>query len=85
MPLRAQILTGLKWNTIARDTKTLGYAASRVIQETPDSISPNCSVFPVTAYLADHRADTLAGVLKVAEEFAATHNIDVPMKPPVRD
>jgi len=63
-----------KWNTIARDSKTLGYAAGRVIQDNPDSMSPNCSVFTVTAYLADHRADTLARTLKVVEDFAATHN-----------
>ncbi|HSV34368.1 MAG TPA: MMPL family transporter [Ramlibacter sp.] len=63
-----------KWNTIARDTKTLGYAAGRVIQDNPDSMNPNCSVFTVTAYLADHRADTLARTLKVVEDFAATHN-----------
>jgi predicted RND superfamily exporter protein len=63
-----------KWNTIARDPKTLGYAAGRVIQDNPDSMSPNCSVFTVTAYLADHRADTLARTLKVVEDFAATHN-----------
>jgi predicted RND superfamily exporter protein len=63
-----------KWNTIARDAKTLGYAAGRVIQDNPDSMSPNCSVFTVTAYLADHRADTLARTLKVVEDFSATHN-----------
>ncbi|WP_199236608.1 RND family transporter [Ramlibacter sp. WS9] len=63
-----------KWNTIARDAKTLGYAAGRVIQDNPDSMSPNCSVFTVTAYLADHRADTLARTLKVVEDFGATHN-----------
>ncbi len=63
-----------KWNTIARDPQTLGPAANRVIQDNPDAMNPNCSVFPVVAYLADHRADTLAGVLKVAENFAAGHN-----------
>ena len=63
-----------KWGTIARDSKTLGYAAGRVIQDNPDSMNPNCSVFPVIAYLADHRADTLARTLKTVEDFAATHN-----------
>jgi len=63
-----------KWNTIARDPRTLGPAANRVIQDNPDAMNPNCSVFPVVAYLDDHRADTLARVLKAAEDFAATHD-----------
>ena len=63
-----------KWNTIARDPQTLGYAANRVIQDNPDSMNPNCSVFPIVAYLADHRAETLDRVLKVVEGFAATHD-----------
>ena len=63
-----------KWNTIARDPRTLGPAANRVIQDNPDSMNPNCSVSTVVAWLADHRADTLAGVLKATEDFAAAHN-----------
>jgi predicted RND superfamily exporter protein len=63
-----------KWSTIARDPQTLGYAANRVIQDNPDSMNPNCSVFPIVAYLADHRAETLDRVLKVVEGFAATHD-----------
>ena len=63
-----------KWNTIARDPSMLGPAANRVIQDMPDAMDPNCSVFPVVAYLADHRADTLDRVLKAAESFASTHS-----------
>jgi predicted RND superfamily exporter protein len=63
-----------KWNTLSRDPRTLGYAANRVMQDNPDSMSPNCSVSTVIAYLADHRADTLARVLKVVEDFAAGHS-----------
>jgi len=63
-----------KWNTLARDPRILGPAANRVIQDNPDAMNPNCSLFAVTAYLSDHRADTLARVLKAVEEFAATHS-----------
>ncbi|WP_280155420.1 MMPL family transporter [Piscinibacter sp. XHJ-5] len=63
-----------KWNTLARDPQILGPAANRVIQDNPDAMNPNCSVFPVVAYLSDHRADTLDRVLKATEAFAATHD-----------
>ena len=63
-----------KWNTIVREPRSLGYATSRVLTNNPDSLNPKCSVFPVMAYLSDHKADTLTGVLKSVEEFAAEHN-----------
>ena len=63
-----------KWNTLARDPRILGPAANRVIQDNPDAMNPNCSLFAVTAYLSDHRADTLDRVLKSVEGFAATHS-----------
>ena len=59
-----------KWSTFARNPSTLGYATNRVIQDNPDTMSANCAGFPVVAYLADHKAETLAGVLKVVEKFA---------------
>jgi predicted RND superfamily exporter protein len=65
-----------KWNTIARDAQTRGYASSRVMQDNPDSMNPACAVVPLVAYLQDHKADTLARVLKTVEEFAATHDRD---------
>jgi predicted RND superfamily exporter protein len=63
-----------KWNTLSRDPRILGPAANRVIQDNPDAMNPNCSLFAVTAYLSDHRADTLDRVLKSVEGFAATHS-----------
>jgi hypothetical protein len=63
-----------KWSTLARDPQTLGYASSRVIQDNPDSMSPNCSLSSVVAYLNDHRSDTLSRVLQAVEAFAAAHN-----------
>ncbi|HEU4845669.1 MAG TPA: MMPL family transporter, partial [Burkholderiaceae bacterium] len=60
--------------TFARNASTLGYATNRVIQDNPDTMSANCAGFPVVAYLADHRAETLARVLKVVEKFAKENN-----------
>jgi hypothetical protein len=37
-------------------------------------MNPNCTVFPVVAYLADHKADTLERVLSSAEAFAKAHD-----------
>src|SRR5204863_8528994 len=65
-----------KWTTITRSDEARGFAASRVIQDNPDSMHPNCSVFPIVAYLTDHKADTLARVLTAVEAFAATHDRD---------
>ncbi len=65
-----------KWATFARNPATLGFATNRVIQDNPDTMSANCQGFPVIAYLADHKAETLSGVLKVVEEFAAKNNRD---------
>ena len=65
-----------KWNTIVRDPKSLGYAASQVLVNNPDVLNPKCSVFPVMAYLTDHKASTLSNVLKQVETFAAAHNSD---------
>jgi hypothetical protein len=63
-----------KWETIARDNGSRGYTSARVLQDNPDTLNPNCSVFPVVAYLADHKADTLQRVLSAAEGFAKTHD-----------
>jgi uncharacterized protein len=63
-----------KWETIARDDGSRGYTSARVMQDNPDTMNPNCTVFPVVAYLADHKADTLQRTLAAAEAFAKTHD-----------
>jgi predicted RND superfamily exporter protein len=40
----------------------------------PDLFNTACSVMPVIAYLADHKAETLARIVQVAAEFADKHN-----------
>jgi predicted RND superfamily exporter protein len=41
---------------------------------TPDITNQSCSVSPLIAYLSDHKADTLARVLKVGEDFGNRYN-----------
>ena len=65
-----------KWNTVVRNQSSLNYASSRVIQDNRDLINTDCSVFPMIAYLSDHKAATLDRVLKAVESFALEHNSD---------
>lgn len=59
-----------KWLTIARNQDVLNYAAQQASVNNPELFNNDCSVMPVIAYLSDHRAETLARVVAVAQSFA---------------
>jgi predicted RND superfamily exporter protein len=63
-----------KWLTIARNQDVLNYGAQQASVNNPDLFNTDCSVMPVIAYLADHRAETLDRVVKASAEFAAAHS-----------
>jgi predicted RND superfamily exporter protein len=63
-----------KWLTINRNQDVLNYAAQQASSNNPDLFNVDCSVMPVIAYLADHKAETLDRVVKAAEQFAADHD-----------
>ncbi|WP_418320144.1 efflux RND transporter permease subunit [Piscinibacter sakaiensis] len=63
-----------KWLTIARNQHVLNYGAQQASVNNPDLFNTECSVMPVIAYLADHRAETLDRVVQASAEFAAAHN-----------
>jgi predicted RND superfamily exporter protein len=63
-----------KWLTLSRNQDVLNYAAQQAASSNPDLFNTDCSVMPVIAYLADHKAGTLDRVAKVAADFAAQHN-----------
>jgi predicted RND superfamily exporter protein len=65
-----------KWLTIARNQEVLNYGAQQASVNNPDLFNTECSVMPVIAYLADHRAETLDRVVQVAGEFAQAHSND---------
>jgi predicted RND superfamily exporter protein len=65
-----------KWLTVSRNQDTLNYAAQQASVNNPDLFNTECSVMPVVAYLADHKAATLDRVSREAEAFAATHGND---------
>ena len=63
-----------KWLTINRNQDVLNYAAQQASTSNPDLFNTDCSVMPVIAYLADHKAGTLERVTDAAAAFAASHS-----------
>jgi len=63
-----------KWLSIARNPMLLGTASQWTLTDNPEVVDTACSTIPVFAYLADHKAETLKGVVQVVEKFAAEHN-----------
>ena len=63
-----------KWLTINRNQDVLNYAAQQASVNNPDLFNTSCSVMPVIAYLADHKAETLARIVAAADEFAKAHS-----------
>ncbi len=70
-----QIIAGtyggnLKWATVTRNR----YISNSAHKGIPQAFYNNdCSMLPVIAYLTDHKAATLAGVVKTVEAFTAQH------------
>jgi len=63
-----------KWLTINRNQDVLNYAAQQASVNNPDLFNTSCSVMPVIAYLADHKAETLSRVVAAADEFSTEHS-----------
>lgn len=62
-----------KWLTISRNQKELNYSGNMAVTFNPEYINGEGSVTPIVAFLADHKAETLDRVVKVAEDFAKKH------------
>jgi predicted RND superfamily exporter protein len=63
-----------KWLTISPNQDVLNYAARTASTTNPDLFNTECSVMPVVAYLADHKAETLDRVVQAAAAFAQAHS-----------
>jgi predicted RND superfamily exporter protein len=59
-----------KWLTLNRNQDVLNFAGQQTSVNNPDLFNLDCSVMPVIAYLADHKAETLDRVAAAAEAFA---------------
>lgn len=62
-----------RWLTLSRSQQVLNGAGQQALTRNPDLFDAECSVMPVTAYLADRRAETLDQVAETAEAFARAH------------
>jgi len=63
-----------QWLTLTRNQSIVDAAVNAAVVATPDITNLKCSVTPLIAYLADHKADTLTRVLERAEAFAKDNN-----------
>jgi len=63
-----------RMTTVPRDSRVLGDRLNQIQQWNTDMANSECSLMPVLAYLSDHKAETLEGVVKEASAFAATHS-----------
>ena len=71
-----------KYNALIHDDRQTGTAVQSIMQSAPDEMIPDCPVYPVIAYLSDHKAATLDRTLKTVEQFAAENdNKDVQFLP----
>jgi predicted RND superfamily exporter protein len=65
-----------KWLTISRNQDVLNYGAQQATVNNPELFNTECSVMPLIAYLADHKAATLDATLATVERFVAEHPTD---------
>lgn len=65
-----------KWYALSRNQDILNVAYGGAITSYPDAANSQCSVVPLVAYLADHKAETLKQVLGEAEKFARASKED---------
>ena len=63
-----------KWMTLPRSQTLANLAVRPALMNNPELSNAGCAVTPVIAYLADHKAETLTRVLRIAEDFAAHHD-----------
>ncbi|WP_394375286.1 RND family transporter [Stutzerimonas frequens] len=65
-----------KWLTLSRNQYVINYGVQAASVNNQDLFNVECSVMPVVAYLADHRADTLNQVTELVQVFADQYNSD---------
>ncbi|MNF36416.1 MMPL family protein [compost metagenome] len=65
-----------KWSTISDNQGIIGAQIGNAVSWNSEYLNTRCTLTPVVAYLADHKAETLDRVVKVASEFAAEHDTE---------
>ncbi|TWJ18724.1 efflux RND transporter permease subunit [Geobacter argillaceus] len=64
-----------KWLTLSRNQAVLNYGGHQSMVNNPDLFNNDGTVMPIIAYLADHKAETLELVVKVAGDFSQNHSV----------
>ncbi|WP_187806974.1 RND family transporter [Aquipseudomonas alcaligenes] len=65
-----------KMASIQRNQDVLNYAAQQASVNAPELFNTQCSLMPVIAFLKDHKAETLDGVVAIAERFAKENSTE---------
>lgn len=63
-----------KWYSIPDSQSIVDAQMNNAISWNSEFLNPKCSISPVIAYLADHRAETLDVVVAAADKFAREHS-----------
>ncbi len=63
-----------KWYTIPAYKKSVDWAITYTLNNNPDLCNIDMTVMPVIAYLKDHKAETLQGVVQTCDKFAREHS-----------
>jgi len=63
-----------KWFTISRNQQVLNLSAHQAGANNRDLFNADLTVMPVIAYLADHKAETLTRLVKVASDFVEKYS-----------
>jgi predicted RND superfamily exporter protein len=63
-----------KWLTISSNQGVIDPQISNALAWNSEFITPSCTLTPVVAYLADHKAQTLDRVLQAAKRFSEEHS-----------
>jgi predicted RND superfamily exporter protein len=65
-----------KMASLQRNQDVLNYAAQQASVNAPELLNNQCSMMPVIAFLKDHKAETLDGVVAIAERFARENSTE---------
>ena len=63
-----------KWLTISDSQNLIDPQINNALNWNTEYMNSDCSLMPIVAYLADHKAETLDRVVKVTEDFAKEHD-----------
>jgi len=65
----------LKWRVLPRNSQALAQSIRPVDTDT-GLLNADCSVMPVLIFTADHRADTIAGIIAAIKDYRRKHPSD---------